>query len=301
MMVKNVKLIINPDNFLTFFYCVVLQLEKNRDQKEIRHSRVSKVSVKNESASLNNEKETSGDKSVTPDQSEVPKDAFKQPCIEVDQKIKNNSGVPSGRATKTDLVRGKKQANTSASLKSDQTQRVKTTDRPKSSAGSRKVPSIHANAPFQTNPQLLISKMRSTYQASTAKTLSKSKQLRTGSGGSSQGTRATNITAQSTNVLGNSTKGKSVKPDSAVDEKENTASDISSHSGTQSPKNHTQTDQQKQFQKHLKQTEKEMGDMDLKNKTVKSSSHEAGKGDSASKEKSFLLERDGYVILLLNF
>jgi len=70
--------------------------------------------------------------------------------------------------------------NTSANLKTDasKAQKGTTVERPKSSAYQRKVPSVHASAPFQTNPRLLGTKMQTTYQATTTKTIAKAKQTK---------------------------------------------------------------------------------------------------------------------------
>lgn len=64
----------------------------------------------------------------------------------------------------------------------EKVEKQKISHRPSSSSGTRKAVPVHLNAPFQTNPNLISSKLQTTYKAATAKTLAKSRSAGSASG-----------------------------------------------------------------------------------------------------------------------
>lgn len=93
--------------------------------------------------------------------------------------VSGANSTTSNKVSPIDLKKGTDKsgsASGSRTAKSDKSHKTKISDRPKSASVQRKLPAVHSNAPFLTNPRLHTAKLKTTYQAATSKTQAKTRQ-----------------------------------------------------------------------------------------------------------------------------
>ncbi|XP_053392769.1 uncharacterized protein LOC128555190 isoform X2 [Mercenaria mercenaria] len=148
--------------------------KKLEEPKKSRKAEIGQHKTKNDSNIHKNEKSVDSNDKKGPQSNIVENTRVDRSNKQLSEKVLHTNTDVKNKSVRTLKPQGKGLI-TSSSKSVEKSERTRTSHRPQSSSGSRKVVPVHASAPFQTNPHLASAKLQTTYRAATAKTLAKSR------------------------------------------------------------------------------------------------------------------------------